>query len=200
MRSTKSAGTCMARYAPAFAVLFTIMTSAGYLLSQTNQYSMHHLTSEPPVHGKASHSSLLVRGVYWKLPLAGVHTLVLDSNRLVVTGDYLTSSGSVQLGKVIRIIPHDLVAVRLVKDTTGVWFESDAVSCYGANFTHCYWKFDKFSTGQSFSFEEPFHSLYQILHVYLGRKDTAVFTMASGKMGQDRIKWMGYILVTNRCP
>lgn len=180
--------------------LLILLTTSSYLSPQESRYSMHPLNTTRPSHLNIHDDSLLVRGVYWELPLAGVHTLVLDSNKLEVTGDSGSSSGVVHLAKIIRTIPPELVATKLVKDTSRTWFESDAIPCYGANFTHCYWTFQKISTGQSFCYEEPYRSYYQILHVYLGRQDTSVFTLAFGKMNQDTVKWMGYIIVTRRYP
>ena len=177
-----------------------VLSTSGFLPPQESRYSMHTLNTIHPPRLNIHDDSLLVRGVYWELPLAGVHTLNLDSNKLEVIGDSVSPSGVVHLTKIIHKIPHELVATKLVSDTSGVWFESDAISCYGGNFLHCYWTFYKFSSGQSFCYEEPSRSYYQILHLYLGRQDTAVFTMAFGKMNQDTTKWMGYIIVTRRYP
>lgn len=177
-----------------------LLGTSTYMFPQELRYSAHPLNTTRPSLRNIHDDSLLVRGIYWELPLAGVHTLVLDSNKLKVTGDSISSSGAVSLAGITRTIPSELTAANLKKDSSRVWFESDLIACFENEFTHCYRTFERFSTGESFCYEEPFRSSYQISHVYLGQKDTTAIVFAFGKMNQDTTKWMGYILITKRHP
>jgi hypothetical protein len=171
-----------------------------YMFPQELEYSAHPLNTTRPPRRNIHDDSLLVRGIYWELPLAGVHALILDSNKLKVRGDSISSSGAVSLAEITRTIPSELTATNLKKDSSRVWSQSDLITCYGNNSTHCYRTFERFSTRESFCYEEPFRSSYQISHVYLGQKDTTAIVFAFGKMNQDTTKWMGYILITKRHP
>jgi hypothetical protein len=188
------------RYFLPFLLFPILFVASNYLFPQVPKYSARPLNTKRPPHLNIHDDSLLVRGIFWELPLAGVQTLVLDSNKLEVIGDSISSSGAVGLCEITKIIPSELTATKLEKDTSRAWFESDAISCYGNNFTHCYRTIHKFSTGESFCYEEPFRSFYQIGHTYLGQRDTTVMVFAFGKMNQDTTKWMGYILITKRHP
>jgi hypothetical protein len=180
-------------------LLIILSAPLNYLSPQASQYSALPLNTKTPAHLNIHDDSLLVRGVYWELALAGVHSLFVDSNTLTVTGDSVSSSGDVVLSTIVRTIPSALTATRLVPDTSRDWFESDALSCFG-NPRHCFRSFYRWRTHDSFCFEEPFHSYYQIRHTYRGQGDTTVMVFAFGKMNQDSAKWMGYILITNRHP
>jgi hypothetical protein len=181
-------------------LLFSILFATSiYLFPRMPRFSARPLNTRRPPHFNIHDDSLLVRGVYWELPLAGVHTLVLDCNKLEVTGDSISYSGAVCLSKITEIIPPELTATKLEMDTSGTWFESDVILCLG-NDSHCYRTYDRFTTRESFCYEEPFRSLYQIEHTYRGQGDTTVIVFAFGKMNQDIAKWMGYLLITKRHP
>ena len=161
---------------------------------------MYSLNTTHPQGRKFRDDSLLVRGVYWELPLTGVQALQLQANELTVTGDTISRRGVDTLCEISRTIPRELVVVHLRLDTSRVWSESDVISCDSSNFTHCFREFYNNHTGERFSYEIPFRSYYQIRHVYLGQADTAVVALAFGKRDQDEKKWMGYLLVTKRHP
>ncbi len=140
-------------------------------------------------------ATLSVRGVYWEIPLAGVDSLVLESNELTAKGPCDTTSAEVRRCQVTRLVPPELVVGNLVQVHQSPWKESDVLDADSINGTW-YMSFRNTSTGDRFSFGDPFHSYYQIIHEYHAVADTVVFAFAFGKVRQDAKKWMGYILVT----
>lgn len=144
--------------------------------------------------------SLHVLGVYWKLPLAGVHSLTLASNKLTVSGEYLPFLPFHSMRWVRQSIPPSLRANGLRPDNGWTtWSESDLiVSTAGKN---VFWRsIMNLQTGQRFSYGIPFKDYYEILKFYHGSRDTSVAIFAFGKRGQDQKSIMGYILITKKVP
>ena len=147
--------------------------------------------------------SLSLRGVYWELPVTGVEALQLHGDTLTVTGDTVSASGADTTCEVSRRIPREILPAQLLLDTSRdwharAWHQTDLIACDSPHFTHCFREFFNPHTGTRFSYLEPFRSLYELSHTYLGEADTAVIVLAFGKKDQDQRKWMGYILVTRR--
>ncbi len=136
-----------------------------------------------------------VRGVYWELPLAGVDSVWLESNKVNVLGPCDPSPGITTRCRVSRTIPINLRASNLVQVSKLSWLEEDIVlftkgdSVSEKSVVH-------WGAGHSFRYGDPFDSAYRIALQYDGIADTAVLVYAFGKKGQDVHKWMTYILLT----
>ena len=166
---------------------FILTGSSNYLYPQGSLYSPH------PLHVK--NASVSVQGVYWQLPLAGVDSITLNSDKLTVKGHCESTAGKFNPCEVTRTIPSELAVTKIVPDTQSAWLDSGVIM-RNIDGTEWYRSFTKPSTGDRFSYEDPFHRTYQIGHGYKGQGDTVIIVLAFGKMKQDAKTWMEYILIT----
>ena len=175
------------RSAPLFLALATLLGPNRNAYSQDSAEQPH-----PLVIRKAT---LTVRGVYWHLPLAGIDSLELRSDTIIVKGPCSESPLDSSRCAITRTVPSDLIAGNLVQVFNLPWHEADYSS---STVGDSVWERPIFNikTNDRFSFGDPFNSHYQLAHEYQGLADTVVFVYAFGKKGQDAQKWMTYILVT----